>query len=232
MIASPIPGAAISSDGFGPRDPIVTPGGTSGSFHYGQDFDVPAWTPIRAAADGRVIVAGRVGTYGYAVYLDHGGGLVTRYAHMIAHPPVAVNWYVEQGDVIGYVGSTGASTGNHLHFEVVINGYRVDPLKYLQATTKAPTPGQIEEDEDMAKNSAFYYTTTDTKTGQEETRYLIVNTTSGFYSEYSNGAGRGAMDGGYNTAIAATLDTGTFAKITASHAAALKASCERVLARA
>lgn len=137
-LASPIPGAAFSNDGFGERAPIVTPGGTSGSFHYGQDFDVPAWTPIRAAADGRVTVAGRVGTYGYAVYLDHGDGLVTRYAHMIAHPPVAVNWYVAQGDVIGYVGSTGASTGNHLHFEVLLRGTRVDPIPYLTQAGAAP----------------------------------------------------------------------------------------------
>ena len=159
ILLSPIPGAALSSDGYGPRAPIVTPGGTTGAFHYGQDFDLPAWTPIRAAAAGRVTVSGRVGTFGNAVYIDHGEGVVTRYAHMIAPPPVGSGWYVEQGDVIGYVGSTGASTGNHLHFEVVVNGVRVDPVPYL-TTTKPPPTGPKEQDDDMTRPMTMAKVTT------------------------------------------------------------------------
>lgn len=144
QLQHPIPGATLS-DGYGPRDPISTPGGTSGAFHYGRDYAAAANTPIRAAAAGRVILAGRAGTYGYAVFIDHGADLDTRYAHMIAHPPVAVGWHVEAGDVIGYVGSTGASDGNHLHFEVVLHGARVNPDEYLTNTPKPKT----ERDEDM-----------------------------------------------------------------------------------
>lgn len=143
-LTSPIPGAPLS-DGFGPRDPIHTPGGTSGAFHYGQDYAARANTPIRAAGPGVVIEARWIGTYGYAVYLDHGDGLVTRYAHMIAPPPVSAGWHIERGDTIGYVGSTGASTGPHLHFEVVLHGTRVNPLDYL---TDSPKP---ESEADMAK---------------------------------------------------------------------------------
>lgn len=126
----PIPGAPLS-DGFGPRAPIRTSGGTSSSFHGGQDFEAAAWTPIHAAAGGTVTRSGRAGTLGYAVFLDHGQGFETVYAHMIEPPPVAESWHVEQGDVIGYVGSTGASTGPHLHFVVNRHGTPVNPMLYL-----------------------------------------------------------------------------------------------------
>ena len=155
---SPIPGAAFSSDGYGPRAPIVTPGGTSGSFHYGQDIDVPAGTPILASAAGRVIASGWIGTYGYAVYIDHGDGLVTRYAHMIAPPAVGSGWHVEQGDRIGFVGSTGASTGPHLHWEVLVNGRRVNPLDYLTTPTTAPQAQK--EDDDMSRPMTMAKVTT------------------------------------------------------------------------
>ncbi len=140
-LQSPIPGAPFSSDRYGPRRPIDTDGdGTpdTDGFHDGQDFDVPEGTPIRAAGAGQVFVAGRQRGYGYAVFLDHGDGLTTRYAHMLAPPPVGSGWYVEAGDVIGYVGSTGQSTGAHLHFEVRQDGQSVDPIPYL-----------TEQDEDM-----------------------------------------------------------------------------------
>lgn len=142
----PIPGAPLS-DGFGPRDPIATAGGTSGSFHNGQDFIAAEGTPIRAAGAGVVIASAWIGTYGNAVYLDHGDGLVTRYAHMLALPPVGRGQHVERGERIGFVGSTGASTGPHLHFEVVKDGVRVDPLSYLTTTPPTPPEGQEAEDD-------------------------------------------------------------------------------------
>jgi murein DD-endopeptidase MepM/ murein hydrolase activator NlpD len=98
--------------------------------HEGIDIAAPAGTPIVAAASGTVILAGWMGGYGNLVVVDHGGGLSTAYAHMSSFAS-SVGQAVSQGQVIGYVGSTGHSTGNHLHFEVRVNGAAVDPLGYL-----------------------------------------------------------------------------------------------------
>ncbi|HEU0303731.1 MAG TPA: peptidoglycan DD-metalloendopeptidase family protein [Gaiellaceae bacterium] len=101
-----------------------------GRMHEGIDIGVPSGTPIRAAASGTVIHAGWLGGYGNLVVLDHGGGLSTAYAHQSS---IASGYgqFVTQGQVIGYVGSTGHSTGPHLHFEVRVNGVPQDPLGYL-----------------------------------------------------------------------------------------------------
>lgn len=125
----PITGVVLS-DGFGPRDPVHTKGGSTGSFHYGQDYAARAGTPIYAAADGVVTQASFIGTYGYVVYIDH-GDMLTRYAHQLEQPRVTVGQLVQRGDLIGQVGSTGASTGPHLHFEVLLNGVRVNPLDHI-----------------------------------------------------------------------------------------------------
>jgi murein DD-endopeptidase MepM/ murein hydrolase activator NlpD len=101
-----------------------------GRMHEGIDVAAPAGTPIVAAASGTVILAGWMGGYGNLVVVDHGGGLSTAYAHMSSFAS-SVGQAVSQGQVIGYVGSTGHSTGNHLHFEVRVNGAAVDPLGYL-----------------------------------------------------------------------------------------------------
>ena len=87
-------------------------------------------TPVLAARDGMVGRSGWWGTYGNAVALDHGDGSETRYAHL-SSVAVGAGEVVRQGDVIGYVGSTGASTGPHLHFELRFDGRAVDPLGYL-----------------------------------------------------------------------------------------------------
>jgi murein DD-endopeptidase MepM/ murein hydrolase activator NlpD len=115
------------------------PGGVSSSFgmrfhpllhyfrmHRGMDFRAAYGTPILAVTDGRVAAAGWAGGYGNQVRLGHGGGLVTSYSHMsrIAVEPGAL---VRQGEVIGYVGSTGLSTGPHLHYEVYRHGAPIDP---------------------------------------------------------------------------------------------------------
>ncbi len=100
-------------------------------YHGGLDIAAPAGTPVRAARSGVVTRAGWWGTYGNVVVLDHGDGSETRYAHL-SSVAVRVGQALRQGDVLGAVGSTGASTGPHLHFEVRFDGRAVDPLPYLQ----------------------------------------------------------------------------------------------------
>jgi murein DD-endopeptidase MepM/ murein hydrolase activator NlpD len=104
-----------------------------GRMHEGIDISVPEGTPIRAAADGTVILTQseyESGGYGNYTCIDHGGGLSTCYAHQSSFA-TSVGAQVSQGDVIGYSGNTGHSTGPHLHFEVRINGAPTDPLGYL-----------------------------------------------------------------------------------------------------
>ena len=102
---------------------------TLGGFraHAGVDLAAPAGSPITATADGEVTTAGWSGGYGLLVALDHGGGRQTRYGHM-SRLNVAVGQQVRQGDVIGFVGSTGRSTGPHVHYETRVNGRAVDPF--------------------------------------------------------------------------------------------------------
>jgi murein DD-endopeptidase MepM/ murein hydrolase activator NlpD len=101
-----------------------------GRMHEGIDIAVPAGTPIRAAKAGNVILAAYTGGYGNYTCIDHGGGLSTCYAHQSSYA-TSVGDSVAQGDVIGYVGCTGSCFGDHLHFEVRINGAATDPLGYL-----------------------------------------------------------------------------------------------------
>lgn len=100
-----------------------------GGFHPGIDIADPTGTPIGAAKDGVVISAGPYGGYGNFVVVDHGDGLATAYAHQ-SRIAVRQGQTVDQGEVIGYVGSTGYSTGPHLHFEVRINGAPQNPRRY------------------------------------------------------------------------------------------------------
>jgi murein DD-endopeptidase MepM/ murein hydrolase activator NlpD len=102
-------------------------------FHAGVDLAVPLGTPVHAARDGVVVKAGWGGTYGNVVYLDHGDGTQTRYAHL-SRIDVQVGERLRQGDVLGLAGSTGASTGPHVHFELRFDGRAVDPLEYLPGT--------------------------------------------------------------------------------------------------
>lgn len=122
------PVEAPLSSTFGWRNVAVN----GNRFHAGIDLAAAWGSPVRAARDGLVERAGWWGTYGNAVALDHGDGSETRYAHL-SSVAVSVGDAVRQGDVIGYVGSTGASTGAHLHFELRFDGRAVDPLGYLVA---------------------------------------------------------------------------------------------------
>lgn len=102
-------------------------------YNSGTDITAPAGTPILAAAAGMVTIANGAdpwgGSYGYYIKLDHGGGIETLYAHCSAIT-VTAGQRVRQGEVIGYVGTTGNSTGNHLHFEVWENGKCKNALDY------------------------------------------------------------------------------------------------------
>lgn len=121
----PVPGAV--SSGFGMRIHPIT---GDARMHNGLDMNAAQGDPIRAAKAGRVILADVKGGYGNTVMIDHGGGMVTLYAHQ-SKLGVSVGQKVSAGAVIGYVGSTGQSTAPHLHFEVRINGAPVDPANYL-----------------------------------------------------------------------------------------------------
>lgn len=98
--------------------------------HTGMDIAGPVGTPVKAAKEGRVIYSGWMGGYGYCVDIDHGNGITTRYGHN-SSLHVQVGQYVSRGQVISSMGSTGHSTGPHLHFEVRINGEAMDPRSYF-----------------------------------------------------------------------------------------------------
>ena len=129
-----VPGSSGSGLIWPVSGPVVSGFGMRwGQMHEGIDIAVPAGTPIRAAASGTVILVqgeAESGGYGNFTCLEHGGGLQTCYAHQSA-VAVGSGQSVSQGDIIGYVGCTGHCFGDHLHFEVRINGAPTDPLGYL-----------------------------------------------------------------------------------------------------
>lgn len=111
--------------------------------HTGVDVAAPYGTAILAAKSGTVLISGYNSSYGNYVVLSHGNGQTTLYAHM-SRRAVSEGATVKQGQTIGYVGSTGSSTGNHLHFEVRVNGVRTDPLSYYTGTFYVQANGQIQ----------------------------------------------------------------------------------------
>jgi murein DD-endopeptidase MepM/ murein hydrolase activator NlpD len=118
------PVANTESSGFGWRD---DPFRHDRRYHRGADFHAKAGTPVLAAGDGVVVFAGRQSGYGNVIYVDHGGGVVTRYAHL-RRIETTKNSAVTAGERIGQVGSTGRATGPHLHFEIRLDGRAVDPV--------------------------------------------------------------------------------------------------------
>ncbi|MCK6402718.1 MAG: M23 family metallopeptidase [Sphaerotilus natans subsp. sulfidivorans] len=133
---------AIGS-GFGFR---IDPFNGRTALHTGLDFAAPVGTPIRAAAGGRVIEAQHDGAYGLALKIDHGQGLVTRYAHS-SEILVRPGELVRRGQTVARVGSTGRSTGPHLHFEVLLEGVQQDPARFLALGERLdadlpPRPGE------------------------------------------------------------------------------------------
>jgi len=120
--------------GFGGRrNPF---GGSGWEFHSGQDIEAPWGAPVVAGASGRVSFVGWQNGYGQLVVVDHGGGLTTRYGHL-SHIDVELNQIVSRAQLLGKVGSTGRSTGPHLHYEVRINDQPVNPQQYLMTSHKS-----------------------------------------------------------------------------------------------
>lgn len=122
----PLARRGVVSSSFGPRALSVA----GSTFHTGLDIAVPVGTPILAVAPGVVTRAGWGGNYGYVVFVDHGGGMQTRYAHM-SRIDVRPGERVQGGSPLGLVGETGSTTGPHLHFELRLGGRAVDPRGYL-----------------------------------------------------------------------------------------------------
>ena len=130
----PLPGRYKLSSLFGGRNHPITGRWHS---HSGVDIPAPSGTPIYAAQDGIVTTIGtnRYSSYGYYCIISHGNGYATLYAHQCRVPPLQEGQTVKKGQVIGYVGTTGSSTGNHLHFELRVNGVRTSALKLYPGMT-------------------------------------------------------------------------------------------------
>ena len=128
-LGAPLSGELDQTSSFGYRlDPFTR----GPALHTGIDFRAETGTPARATAAGRVVSAEYAGGYGLMVELDHGGGLTTRYGHLSA-VSVAPGDRVRAGQTVGRAGSTGRSTGSHLHYETRINGEPVNPIRFLEA---------------------------------------------------------------------------------------------------
>ena len=129
----PVNGATLTS-GYGLRwHPVI--GGRRQ--HKGVDLAMPIGTPVYATADGVISKADWFSSYGLYISIEHGGNIETRYGHL-SRLNVAAGQMVHKGDLIGYVGSTGRSTGPHLHYEVRIAGVAVNPIPYLQGGSPVP----------------------------------------------------------------------------------------------
>lgn len=124
----PVEGQVTGS--FGER---IDPFNGEGAFHSGVDISSPYGTHVVAPADGVVTLTEQMGGYGRTIQINHGNGIVTRYGHLSGFA-VTAGQTVRRGDLIGYVGASGRSTGPHLHYEVRINDTPVNPYKYLRMT--------------------------------------------------------------------------------------------------
>jgi murein DD-endopeptidase MepM/ murein hydrolase activator NlpD len=114
--------------------------------HTGVDWSAPTGTPIVAAGNGTVIKAARESGYGNRVEIQHANGYVTTYNHLSGFARgITEGARVRQGQVVGFLGSTGLSTGPHLHYEVIVNGNFVDPLRIRLARTRELTGRQVAE---------------------------------------------------------------------------------------
>ena len=131
----PLDSAMLTSD-YGMRTHPVLGGRRN---HKGVDLAQPTGTPVYATADGIVSMAERYSSYGNYIQIEHGGELQTRYAHLSGYA-VSAGEQVHKGQLIGFVGSTGRSTGPHLHYEVRVAGEAVDPRPYMVATDLAVAP--------------------------------------------------------------------------------------------
>ncbi|MFM5955281.1 MAG: M23 family metallopeptidase [Novosphingobium sp.] len=129
----PLEGATLTSS-YGMRIHPVLGGRRA---HKGVDLAMPTGTPVYATADGVISRADWFSSYGLYISIEHGGNIQTRYGHL-SRLNVASGQAVHKGDLIGYVGTTGRSTGPHLHYEVRISGISVNPIPYLNGAGKGP----------------------------------------------------------------------------------------------
>nr|CAA6829853.1 MAG: Unknown protein [uncultured Thiotrichaceae bacterium] len=148
----PLKGGRLSS-GFGSRyHPVLR----KRRMHSGIDLAAPRGTPIYATGAGRVKFVGRKGSYGKTIELSHGSGIVTRYGHMSKYKPkLGRGTKVKRGDVIGYVGSTGRSTGNHVHYEYRVHGKAVNPKTVKLPTKGVLTANEMKSFKRLAKNMSY-----------------------------------------------------------------------------
>lgn len=121
------PARGTVTSGFGWR---ISPFGDGNELHPGVDIAYTIGAPVAATADGEVVVSGPAGGYGNLVQIDHGNGIATLYGHN-SELAVTIGQRVKKGQVISYAGSTGKSTGTHVHYEVRVNNTPIDPMKYL-----------------------------------------------------------------------------------------------------
>jgi murein DD-endopeptidase MepM/ murein hydrolase activator NlpD len=136
LIRTPITGARLSSS-FGQRKHPIS---GFNAMHKGVDFAAPLGTPIIAAGSGVILESGWKGSFGRYIRIKHNATYDTAYAHMKSiSPQIRVGTYVKQGEVIGFVGSTGRSTGAHLHYEIMVNNRQVNPM-----TVRLPTGKRID----------------------------------------------------------------------------------------
>ncbi|HET7502476.1 MAG TPA: M23 family metallopeptidase [Kofleriaceae bacterium] len=141
-VLSTEPVAHTESSGFGWRDDPIR---HTRSFHSGTDFRGDPGTPVVAAGDGVVTFCGRLGGYGNVIDIDHGGGVITRYAHL-RRIETRKDAAIMAGETIGQVGSTGRTTGPHLHFEVRLDGAPVSPILAMSVAAlqrEAPLAGRL-----------------------------------------------------------------------------------------
>lgn len=134
----PLAGATMTSD-FGMRTHPILGGRRN---HKGIDLASPTGTPVYATADGVVAKAEPFSSYGNYIQIEHGGQLETRYAHLSGYA-VTAGEQVHKGQLIGYVGTTGRSTGPHLHYEVRVAGEAVDPRPYMAGELAIAAPGTV-----------------------------------------------------------------------------------------
>ena len=127
VFAAPLPGFAVNSP-FGVRELSLE---DHARVHEGVDIAAPQGEPIHATAPGEVVRAGLSSSYGNFVEVDHGDGVTSFYAHMRRPADVSIGERVSAGEVLGYVGSTGHSTGPHLHFEIRKDGQHFDPSLFI-----------------------------------------------------------------------------------------------------
>ena len=166
FLRTPVDFARISSNfNLNRRHPVLN----TIRAHKGTDYAARTGTPIKAAGDGRVTLAGRKGGYGNTVVLQHGNNITTLYAHMSRFAKgVRSGKYVKQGQVIGYVGSTGLATGPHLHYEFRVNGVHRNPV-----TVKLPDAAPIPKSE-MARFKAATATTLAQLETYQDTRRITL----------------------------------------------------------